>query len=245
MKKLIIGLLLCLSSGFAFAAGGGQKLEAQTDLGNVNALQRGAKMFMGYCSGCHSLQYMRYSRLMEDLELSEDQLKENFIFGDAKPGDLMTIALDKDDAKNWFGVAPPDLSVVARSKGKDWIYTFLKSFYVDGKSATGWNNVMFPGTSMPNVLWELQGIQHHTEHHEDEAHAEEGHFSLPVNLVSTGQLNEREFDDAVIDLVTFLEYVGEPGQMKRKSMGIWVLLYLSIFTFLAYLLKAEYWRDVH
>lgn len=231
---IVLGLSLSLG---ASAAGGPVELEhVQLNLANKGSLTRGAALFVNYCMGCHSMQYMRYSRLMEDLDLTEEQVEENLIFGDAKIGDHMISPLSEEDAIAWLGVAPPDLTLMARTKigGADWIYTFLKGFYADRDRPTGWNNTIAKGTSMPHVLASLQGIQ---------ALEGEGEDAELVK-VQPGSMSEAEYDAMLVDLTNFMAYAAEPGQLKRKKIGVWVLLYLALFTFLAWLLKHEYWKDV-
>ena len=249
MNRLIFASMALLAAGGVFAAGAEVPLERpQLDLGNTASLQRGAAIFVNNCMGCHSAQYMRYSRLAEDLKLTEEQVDEYLIFDeDKKIGDVMTIAMANTDAQRWLGAAPPDLSLVARSRGTDWVYTFLKSFYADPSRPNGWNNTVFKNTSMPHVLWEQQGIQV-VAHGDEEAQAEDdgGHASGPAfDVIQAGTMSAEEYDRYVTDLVNFLEYLGEPAKLKRQSLGIWVMLYLVVFTFLAWLLKREYWRDVH
>jgi ubiquinol-cytochrome c reductase cytochrome c1 subunit len=185
---------------------------------------------------------MRYSRIAEDLKLSDDEVLKNFAFTGAKIGEMAMSNMPEADAEKFFGKAPPDLSLEARAKGPDWIYNYLKSFYIDSTRPSGWNNTVFPNVSMPNVLWELQGVQH-----ADYAPAKPGEDAHveKLELASKGTLSPTQYDDAVRDLTTFLQYVGEPAALKRESMGIWVVLYLAFFTFLAYLLKHEFWKDVH
>ncbi|MDX1568890.1 MAG: cytochrome c1 [Xanthomonadales bacterium] len=249
MKSMTVAFLALLFSGGAPAAGPEVPLQrASIDLGNTASLQRGAAIFVNNCMGCHSAQYMRYSRLAEDLELTEEQVNEFLIFDDDKKiGDVMTIAMEKEAAQGWFGAAPPDLSLVARSRGPDWVYTFLKSFHADASRPTGWNNTVFQNTAMPHVLWQQQGIQV-VSHADDEAAEGDhgGHAAGPsFDVVQAGTMSAEEYDRLVTDLVNFLEYVGEPAKLKRESLGIWVMLYLVVFTFLAWLLKKEFWRDVH
>jgi ubiquinol-cytochrome c reductase cytochrome c1 subunit len=246
MKKSIIALLLLLAAGSALASAGGGTLErAATDVNNRAALQRGAKLFISYCMGCHSAQYMRYSRLMQDLGLTETQVKENFIYNGGKITDKMTISMRPGDGGRWFGVVPPDLSLTGRSRGVDWIYTYLKSFYPDPKQANGWNNTVFPGVSMPNVLWELQGFRTPIYETQTDDQGAEHEVLVGWNQVTEGLESEQDFERTARDLTTFLEYLGEPARLQRESMGVWVLLYLALFTVLAYFLKLEYWRDVH
>lgn len=252
VKRILIAATLTLVSASANAAGGDVPLmHASVDLSNTASLQRGARTFINYCSGCHSAQYMRYSRLMEDLGLTEEQMREAFMFNpEAGLGDLLTVAMDPEDAEQWFGVVPPDLTLVARSKGVDWVYTFLKSYYADPGQGTGWNNTLFKGTAMPHVLWELQGIQELNTHSGDEAGAEAaqgGHAEngFEFSMRTEGSLSATEYDAMLNDLVTFLEYMGEPAKLDRKNIGVWVLLYLALFAFVAFLLKREFWRDIH
>ncbi len=216
---------------------------------DVAALQHGAKLFVNYCLNCHGASYMRYNRLM-DLGLTEQQIKDNLLFAGDKVGDLMKIAANPADQKQWFGVAPPDLSVIARSRasefgsGADWLYTYLRSFYRDSARPTGWNNTVFENVGMPHVFWELQGEQAlHVEKVKGAHGAEVDHKAL--KLVKPGSLSQAEYDNTVADLVGFLVYVGEPVAETRKQLGIIVLIALSILTVLAYLLKREFWKDIH
>jgi ubiquinol-cytochrome c reductase cytochrome c1 subunit len=185
---------------------------------------------------------MSYSQLSEDLHLSKDDVLKSFAFTGAKIGDQILTNMPGDNAKNWFGNTPPDLSLEARAKGPDWIYTYLKSFYLDPSRPTGWNNTVFPSVSMPNVLWELQGTQRAVM-----APAKAGEESHVEKLeqASAGKLSPAQFDEAARDLTAFLDYAGEPAKLQREAMGAWVVLFLAFFTFLAYLLKHEYWKDVH
>jgi len=244
--------LALLASGLLLGAGmianaaaneGGGLLQAGNDLGDRASLQRGAKLFMNYCSGCHSLKYLRYSRMASDLGLSEEEVMNHLNFTGAKIGDHIEAAMPRDGATQWFGKAPPDLSLIARVRGADWLYTYQKSFYPDQSRPLGWNNKLFPNVSMPNPLWELQGIQQ-PEYGEAEAPG----MDKPVvglKLATPGKLTPAEFDQAARDITNFLEYAGEPAALKRQSMGVWVVLFLAFLTFLAYLLKKEYWKDVH
>lgn len=243
MTKRLIALLLALAPMAAFAAGDVKLEPSYVNLGNKASLQRGAALYMNYCAGCHSLQYQRYSRMAEDLGLTEDQVMTYLNFTQRKFGETMTIAMDAGDGEAWFGKAPPDLSLVARAKlgGPDWVYTFLKSFYVDESRPTGWNNTVLPGASMPHVLWDLQGAQHpvHAQGEGGISHIER------LELVQSGRLTEAQYDSAARDISAFLAYVAEPAALKRQSVGIWVVLFLAFFTLMAWLLKKEYWRDVH
>ena len=234
------GLLISFS---AFAAGGGATLQAGNDLSDRASLQRGAQLYMNYCAGCHSLKYMRYSRMAEDLGLTEDEVMKNLNFTGAKFGEQVQVSMPAAGGEKWFGKMPPDLSVISRVRGSDWIYTYLKSFYLDESRPLGWNNKLFPNASMPNPLWELQGLQHAEFGPVDPATGERHVEGLKV--AQAGRQSAQEFDQTARDITNFLEYVGEPAALKRQSIGVWVILFLSALTFLAYLLKQEYWKDVH
>ena len=255
MRSILRGSLLRARVALAFTAiallggapsvlagEGGNLLSAEVHLDDRASLQRGASLFMNYCSGCHSLQYLRYSRLGDDLGLSEAEVSNNLNFTGAKYGDKIRVAMSPTDATAWFGKAPPDLSLEARSRGADWIYTYLKSFYVDESRPMGWNNKLLPGASMPHVLWQLQGIQQPVL-----GAAKQG-GEAPVEsfkLAQKGSQTEAEYDQTARDIAAFLQYAGEPAALQRESMGVWVVLFLGVFTFLAWLLKHEYWQDVH
>ncbi|WP_447586279.1 cytochrome c1 [Pseudoxanthomonas mexicana] len=234
------GLLISFS---AFAAGGGATLQAGNDLSDRASLQRGAQLYMNYCAGCHSLKYMRYSRMAEDLGLTEDEVMKNLNFTGAKFGEQVQVSMPAAGGEKWFGKMPPDLSVISRVRGSDWIYTYLKSFYLDESRPLGWNNKLFPNASMPNPLWELQGLQHAEFGPVDPATGERHVEGLKV--AQAGRQSAQEFDQTARDITNFLEYVGEPAALKRQSVGVWVILFLAALTFLAYLLKQEYWKDVH
>lgn len=243
----ILGALLGASAALfgatdANAEEDGGLLIANTNVSNVASLQRGARLYFNYCSGCHSIKYMSYSRLAQDLQLSNDDVLADFAFTGARIGDQVISNMPADHAQEWFGKAPPDLSLEARSKGPDWIYSYLKSFYLDPSRPIGWNNTVFPNASMPNVLWELQGLQR-----AQYAPAKPGEDPSveKLELSSTGKLSGHEFDQTARDITTFLQYVGEPAALKREAIGVWVILYLAFFTFLAWLLNNEYWKDVH
>jgi ubiquinol-cytochrome c reductase cytochrome c1 subunit len=195
---------------------------------------------MNYCAGCHSLGLQRYIRTAEDLGLSEEQVTGNLIFTSSRFGEQMVSAMDRGDGEAWFGAAPPDLSLVARAKlgGADWVYTFLKSFYLDESRPAGWNNTVLPNASMPNVLWQLQGPQR-AVYGDDDSRVER------LERAGEGLLADPEFDQVVRDITNFLTYVSEPAALKRSFLGVWVILFLAAFTFLTWLLKTEYWRDVH
>jgi ubiquinol-cytochrome c reductase cytochrome c1 subunit len=238
-SAIIIGLLTLFSAATALAAGGGTALEhANVNVRDIAASQRGAKLFVNYCLSCHDAGYMRYNRLAEDLGLGEELVMENLVFADAKIGDTMDIAMRPADAEKWLGKAPPNLSLTARSRGTDWLYTYFMTFYED--NAGGWNNLVLPNASMPHVFWQLQGIQKPVYATHDGQEVIDR-----LELAQPGLLTPEEYEETVRDLVTFLEYLSEPAQVKRKNVGIWVMLFLALFALLAYALKAEYWRDVH
>ncbi len=241
-RHILIVLVLIAMTGAVHAAGKGGDLDhADTNVHDRAALQRGATLFVNYCMGCHSAQYMRYRRLVEDLDLTEEQVEEFLVMGDREAADYMLTAMDAADAEAWFGVTPPDLTLTARSRGTDWIYTFLRSYYL---TEDGWNNTVLENPAMPHVLWDLQGIQRPiTETYTDE----EGQTRTRVvslELDEEGRMSPRDFDRAMLDLTTFMEYMAEPAVLKRERLGIWVLLFLGLLTFLAYLLYQEYWKDV-
>ena len=244
------GILALLAAVLAvpaasFAAGGGAQLEqAGNDIHNQASLQRGARNFVNYCLGCHTAKYVRYNRMAADIGLSEQQMIDHLMFTGDSPHQTMTNAMNPADARKWFGVAPPDLSLVARSKGPDYVYTFLRSFYADPTRATGTNNLALPGTAMPHVLWQLQGVQDAVwEGHTDAQGNVQKHFK-EFKLSSPGTMSPDEFDTFVRDTVNFLEYIGEPVQARRQSLGYVVIAFLVFFTLLAYAMKKEYWKDV-
>ena len=233
-----------LLSFSALAAGGSANLQqAGTDLSDRASLQRGAQVFMNYCSGCHSLKYLRYSRMAEDLGLSEEEVMANLDFTGAKFGEHIVSSMPAEQAVKWFGQLPPDLSLISRVRGSDWVYTYMKSFYLDDTRPLGWNNTLFPNASMPNPLWKQQGVQHAVFSEQDPETGEAVVERLEVS--SPGTQNAAEFDQTVRDLTAFLEYAGEPAALKRQSIGVWVILFLAFLTLLAWLMKNEYWRDVH
>ena len=240
MKKLLIALLFAPIA--AMAAEEGYRLDrSPNDPRDIVSLQAGARTYMNYCLGCHGLQFMRYSSLRA-LELSDAQIQDNLMFTAEKVGEPIKNGFEPKTAKAWFGVAPPDLSVVARSRGADWLYTYLRTFYRDPKSATGWNNAVFPNVAMPHALWMLQG-QRGLEIVPVE---EGGHHGVQYKWteLTKGTQSAAEYDTTVRDLVNFLVYVGEPKAVERKPIGIVVLFVLGVLFIFAYLLKKEYWKDV-
>ncbi len=250
--KSLAALLLGLATGLAaapaaLASGGGDHPYFRVDTSNLAGLQRGARDFMSYCSGCHGMKYLRYNRMAEDLGIPEELLKANLMFTSDKPGDLITVAMPKESA-DWLGAQPPDLSLTARSRGPEWVADYLQSFYIDPSRPLGVNNTVLPGASMPHVLWELQGLQAKNEHHDAAGHGEvaaEGHAAKKFTLVQKGKLSEEEYKKFVADITNFMVYAAEPGRNKRISTGWHVLIFLSLFLPIAYLLKKEYWKDVH
>ncbi|MDP1534885.1 MAG: cytochrome c1 [Rubrivivax sp.] len=255
MKKLILALLACLSMlPAARAAGDGIAwdkfpTERVTDLA---ALQHGAKLFANYCLNCHAAGFARYNR-MKDIGLTDEQIKANLVFTGAKVGDLMKIALDPKDAKDWFGGVPPDLTLIARSRadatkgsGADYLYTYLRNYYRDDTKVTGWNNRAFPSVGMPHALWELQGQQRAV--YVDAKDPHDASKTVPVfkgfEALTVGTLTTAEYNLAVADLVAYLQWMGEPVQTERMRLGVWVLLFLSVFTVIAWRLNASFWKDI-
>lgn len=245
MRRLLIFIFCFLAITAASAAEEGVLLHARVNLSDRASLQRGARIFVNYCQGCHSAAFVRYSRLANDLGITEEVLKKNFMFGTDKPGDTMTTSLSKDEGVQFFNVAPPDLSVIARARGADWLYSYFLTFYRDDKRPTGVNNLTFKDVAMPHVLWKLQGWQKavmKTGAGSDGGAAEEIDH---LELESPGELDEKEYADTVNDLVNFMVYMGEPAKLKRYKVGGWVMVYLFVLLIVVYLLKKEYWRDVH
>ncbi len=244
MTKWIAFLLAALVSGTSLANTEGPMQASNANIRDRGSLLHGAQLFMNYCVSCHSIELMRYSRIAKDLGLTEEQVQKNLNLTGGKFGEPIRAAMRPADAEAFFGKAPPDLSLTARAKpgNADWIYTYLKSFYVDESRPAGWNNTVLVGASMPNVLWELQGLQRpvYGEAHDGGAAPVER-----LELASPGKLSPEEYDIAVRDIANFMQYVAEPAAFQRTSVGVWVILFLSVFTFLAWLLKTEYWRDVH
>ncbi len=240
--KLALAFLALSFAMSAVAQHGAEGLEpAHNDVGDVASLQRGAMYVVNYCLGCHSAEYVRYNRIGADLGLTEDQLVENLMFTGERPGDTMQNAMSEADAVRWFGVAPPDLSLIARSRGTDYIYSFLRGFYADESTPSGANNLVLANTAMPHVLWELQGVRHLV--HEEAEEGVEGEIHFEVDR--PGTLSETEFDAVVRDIVNFLDYIGEPIQLERRALGLKVIGFLLIFLVISYMLKREIWKDVH
>jgi ubiquinol-cytochrome c reductase cytochrome c1 subunit len=223
-----------------------QEWKAGNQVSNTASLQRGAANYVNYCMGCHSLKYMRYSRMADDLNISTEQLEANLIPTGAKSTDYMLSTFPAADAEAWFGRAPPDLSLVARYRGTDWVYQFLKGFYADStKPATGTNNLVLDGAAMPAVLSDLEGVKAAVFAQHDAAGSHAGKSVERFEQIAPGRLKPEEFDGFVRDTVNFLDYVGDPSQVERRGIGLWVVLFLLVFTAFAWMLKKEYWKDVH
>ena len=238
-KLLLIGSLLV--SPALLASGGGENLDSvYINLADKGSLRRGAHTFVNYCLSCHAASYMRYERMAADLEIDIPTLVDNLMFATDKPGELMTVNMASEDAKAWFGVVPPDLSLTARSRGPDWIYTYLRRFYRDESTPTGWNNTLFPSVAMPHVLYEWQGLR---EAHFDESQGV-SEFSGFEQIVS-GEMSETTYDEAISDLTNFMVYLAEPAKLVRYDIGFWVMGFMLVFIGLTYALKKEYWRDIH
>lgn len=240
-----VAAVALLAPALALAAGGELHLDKAPVSRDPAALQHGAKLFVNYCLSCHGASFVRYNRLTE-LGLSEEMIKDNLMFTTDKIGNLMKVAIERDDAKAWFGAAPPDLSVIARARnsefgsGADWLYTYLRTFYRDAERPTGWNNLVFPNVGMPHVLWELQGTQ--VAHVTGEA---DGEKEIKLELAQPGKLSPADYDKAVGDLVSYLVWMGEPVAHERRTIGVFVLIFLAGLFVLSYALKKNYWRDVH
>ena len=240
LRTLLAGSLL-LAAGSVMAATKADLDMAGTNVFDKASLQRGAALFVNYCMGCHSMQYQRYQRVAEDLDLSEELVEEFLVKGNKELTSYMKSSMPYEQSADWFGKAPPDLSLTSRSRGPDWIYTFLRSYYL---TDTGWNNTVLQNPAMPHVLWDLQGVQRALTETTTDAEGIDHTTITALELDSPGRLSPEEYDDVVRDITAFMEYVGEPAVLKRERIGVWVLLFLTVFTFLAYLLYVDYWKDV-
>ena len=243
IPSLIAVALVALASPAGAAGGGAELAPANIDPGNVKSLQRGAANFMNYCSGCHSAQYVRYSTIGENLELSDELLIENLMFNAEKTFETINVNMPREAAERWFGVAPPDVSLLARSRGADYIYNFLKGFYVDPSHPNGTNNTVLAGTAMPHVLWELQGFNNAVFKEETTDGVTKKTFESFEPYIE-GSLSAEEFDQFVLDTTNFLVYIAEPVRSERVTLGVWVLIYLLVFLIIARMLKKEIWKDV-
>jgi len=250
MRKQLILIAVALfgtalSMGAASAEEGeGSLPHAGADINNTESLQRGARNFMNYCSGCHSLKFVRYNRMAKDLEIPEAELHANLMFTSEKPFDTVNSSMPAD-AEAWFGKQPPDLSLMARARSVDYIYGFLKGFYVDKARPWGVNNLILPGTSMPAVVSSLQGLQKPVFKNEPDEHGSANMVLVGTEPMTAGAQKPEEYDQFARDIANFLDYAGEPIKAKRQSMGVFVMLFLLVFFAFAYLLKKEYWKDVH
>jgi ubiquinol-cytochrome c reductase cytochrome c1 subunit len=245
MMKNLFSVIALVASSWAMAAGPAVHLDkAPIDLTDKASLQNGARLFQNYCLGCHQMQYQRYSRTFSDLDIPEEVGMENLMFTGEKVGDHITNNMSAKDGEKWFGATPPDLTNVARVRGPDWLYTYLRSFYADPSRPFGVNNDVFPLVGMPHVLQELQGMPYKAyETRLVDGESKEVYVGLSTD--GSGELNAEEYDRAVADLVNYLEYVGEPTKLEARELGTKVMVFLLIFFVLAYLLKKEYWKDVH
>jgi ubiquinol-cytochrome c reductase cytochrome c1 subunit len=247
LKSSVLITIAFLSVGAAAMADeeGGIALQpAGTDIKNTESLQRGARDFMNYCSGCHSLKYLRYNRLGTDLKIPESELVANLMFTSDKAFDTINSAMPKD-SEAWFGKQPPDLSLIARARGTDYLYSYMKGFYVDKTRPWGVNNLYLPSAAMPDVLAQLHGLQKPVFKNLPDEHGSARMVLVGVESMTPGALKPEEYDQFVRDIVNFLDYAGEPVKDKRQSMGVFVTLFLLVFFVFAYLLKKEYWKDVH
>lgn len=249
MKRLLIALAGLTLSAAAFANEHALPFSFKPDTTNLPSVQRGARDYMAYCSGCHSMKHLRYSRIAQDLGIPEDMVKKNLMFTTDKIGEHIISSMPADASANWFGRTPPDLTVETRARGADWVYSYLNSFYIDESRPVGVNNLVLPGASMPHVLWELQGWQIKPEakaegEHAEAAHGEEHHGS-GLELAQPGKLSPEEYKKFTADLTNFMVYAAEPGRNARVSLGPKVLLYLLVLTWLFYALKKEFWKDIH
>ncbi|MCY3767872.1 MAG: cytochrome c1 [Gammaproteobacteria bacterium] len=246
MKRKLLVLVLAFFpvTGFSAGAGGAALDYVEVSLDDKVSLQNGAKLFVNYCLSCHSAKYMRYNRMAQDLEIPEALVKEQMILPGGKIGDTMNTTMSKEDAEEWFGVAPPDLTLIGKLYTPKWLYTYLRSFYRDESTASGWNNTVFPNVAMPHVMHELQGIQkaNITTRVDEEGHAQQ---VTELEMVKAGSMSTEEFDRSMRDLTNFLYYMAEPARMVRIKYGVWTMSFLLVLGILAFLLKKEYWRDVH
>jgi len=252
LKQLALGLtaVLALSGNGAFAASEGIAWDkAPNKTNDLGALQNGAKLFVNYCLNCHSAAFMRYNRLT-DIGLTEQQIKDNLMFATDKVGETMKAAIDPKQAKDWFGGNPPDLTLIARSRsgaggtGADYLYTYLRTYYRDETKATGWNNLAFPSVAMPHVLWELSGERKPVFAEKEEHGRKVSVFTGRWQQVTPGSMSQLQYDQAMADLVGYMQWMGEPAQNTRVRVGVWVLLFLLMFTFIAWRLNASFWKDI-
>jgi ubiquinol-cytochrome c reductase cytochrome c1 subunit len=251
MKKFLLTLIAAFGIATGAHAAGGDGIawdKAPNKTNDLPALQNGAKLFVNYCLNCHSAAFMRYNRL-QDIGLTEQQIKDNLLFGDAKVGDTMKAAIDPGAAKEWFGANPPDLTLITRARsghggtGADYVYTYLRTYYRDAEKPTGWNNLAFPSVGMPHAMWELQGDRE-PQFETVKQHGHDVKVFKGWKQLSAGTMTPQQYDAAVGDLVGYLQWMAEPAQNARVRVGVWVLLFLAVFTFIAWRLNAAYWKDV-
>ena len=255
MKKLLVALLVsfgCIGGAAANEGGYAWDKFPVEKMSDKAALQHGAKLFVNYCLNCHAAAYMRYNR-MHDIGLTDDEIKKNLLFATDKVGDTMKVSLDPKQAKEWLAAVPPDLTLIARSRaevgkgsGADYLYTYMRTFYRDDTKATGWNNMAYPGVAMPNVLWELQGqrVAKFVDEKDQHDPTKTAHRFDGFEQTAPGKLDEHAYDEAIADLVAYLQWIGEPAQEHRVRIGVWVLLFLSVLTVFTWRLNASYWKDV-
>ena len=251
IQKFVLGVCLAVASLTGAQASGGNSIawdKAPINTSDLASLQNGAKTFVNYCLNCHSAAFMRYNRL-QDIGLTNQQIKDNLLFTTDKVGDTMKANIDPKQAKDWFGAVPPDLTLVARSRsghggtGSDYLYTYLRTYYRDETKPTGWNNLAFPNVGMPNPLWQLQG-EREPVYEERKEHGQTTHVFVGWKQVTPGTLSQKQYDKTVGDLVNYLHWMAEPAQNNRVRLGMWVLLFLAGFTFIAWRLNAAYWKDI-
>lgn len=240
----MIALSLALPMTAAAEEGKMQMAHFKASLKDKPSLQRGAKLFVNYCLSCHSAKFMRYNRMAEDLEIPPELVERNMMFAGEKIGDPMEITMRKADAEKWFGVAPPDLSLIGKLRGPEWLYNYFRAFYLDENSPSGWNNVVFENVAMPHAMHELQGLQRAVFKTETDRHGNEREVLDYFEKTTEGKLTVEQYDQATRDLTNFLMYLSEPAAMVRIKYGIGVMLFLGVFTVLAFMLKKEYWRDI-
>lgn len=248
MKKLLNALVVVFFaatvSGIAMAAGPALKLDpVQLNPADATSLQAGARTFVNYCLNCHGASLVRYNQLTR-IGLTEAQIKENLLFTSEKIGDMMKVTATAADQRAWFGAPPPDLSLSARARGADWIYNYMRGFYKDESTPTGWNNTVYPNVGMPHVLWPMQGTRDAKVAMIDDGH---GHKTKQITMAaaSGGSMNAQEYDRAIVDLVNFMSWMADPSALERKRIGYLVLIGLSVLMLVTYLLKAAFWKDIH
>ncbi|MFB3089492.1 MAG: cytochrome c1 [Acidiferrobacterales bacterium] len=242
MRNIYLAICIAFIPAAALAAESTIKFDpVEVDLKDKPSLRRGARIFVNYCLSCHSAAYMRYDRMGRDLGISEELVEENLMFATDKVGNLMTVTMPRADAETWFGVAPPDLTLVTRSRGPQWFYNYMRSFYRDPKTVSGWNNLHFPDVAMPNVLYGMQGVQRAVFEPKEDGTKEFQGFEVE----RPGAMTPNEFDQAMRDLTNFMVYLGEPARLVRGRIGVYVLIFLAVFFVFAYLLKRNYWKDIH